>query len=78
MSRTACSMRSGSGLRTFAYTVSRMIIGGSAGLITEMALARSAPATVTSALPVFSLNSLRFCRVPGPALALAIAATISP
>lgn len=55
-----------------------MFIGGSAGLITEIALARSAPATCASARPVFSLNSLRFWRVPGPALCEAIAATISP
>ena len=78
MSTTARSMATGSGLRTFAYTVSRMFIGGSAGLITEIALARSAPATCARARPVFSLNSLRFCRVPGPALADAMAATISP
>jgi hypothetical protein len=55
-----------------------MTMGGSAGLISENALASSTPATAIRACPVFSLNSLRLRRVPGPALALAMVATISP
>ena len=55
-----------------------MIIGGSAGLMIAMAFALSAPPTSCRARAVFSLNSLRFWRVPGPALRLESAATISP
>ena len=58
-------------------TVSRMIIGGSAGLSTMMALPFSALPTVSIPREVVSVNSSIFARVPGPADFDAIEATIS-
>lgn len=57
--------------------VSRMSIGGSAGLSTMMALPRLAPPITSTAEEVVWVNSSMFCRVPGPADAEATVATIS-
>ncbi len=59
-------------------TVSRMISGGSAGLMTMMALPFFAPPTFSMAPAVVRVNSSMFLRVPGPADLLATVATISP
>src|ERR1700750_3499710 len=58
-------------------TVSRMIIGGSTGLSTMIALPRCAPRTVSMARDVGWVNSSMFARVPGPAERDATDATIS-
>ena len=58
-------------------TVSRMIIGGSTGLSTMIALPRCAPPTVSMARDVVWVNSSMFARVPGPAERDATDATIS-
>ena len=57
--------------------MSRMIIGGSAGFRTMIALPRSAPPTTSIALAVVSVNSSMLARVPGPADRDAMEATIS-
>src|ERR1700723_1531948 len=67
---------SASGL-TAQNTVSRMIIGGSTGLRTMMALPRPAPPTRSMARAVVTVNSSMLARVPGPADRDAIDATIS-
>ena len=59
------------------YTVSRMIIGGSAGFRTMIALLCAAPPSLTIALEVVSVNSSILARVPAPPDLLAIDATIS-
>ena len=59
-------------------TVSRMISGGSAGLITMMALPFFAPPTFSTAPAVVRVNSSMFLRVPGPTDLLDTVATISP
>ena len=59
-------------------TVSRMISGGSAGLMTMMALPCWAPPTCSIPLAVVRVNSSIFLRVPGPADLLLTVATISP
>jgi hypothetical protein len=58
-------------------TVLRMIIGGSTGLRTMMALPRLAPPTSSRARAVTSVNSSMLARVPGPAEREAMLATIS-
>ena len=58
-------------------TVSRMIIGGSAGLSTMIALPLAAPPTSSRPFAVVAVNSSMLARVPGPALFEAIEATIS-
>src|SRR5215470_9398341 len=58
-------------------TVSRMIIGGSTGLSTMIALPRAAPPTVSMARDVVWVNSSMLARVPGPAERDATDATIS-
>ncbi|MNR47218.1 hypothetical protein D3C85_1662920 [compost metagenome] len=58
--------------------VSRMISGGSAGLITMIALPSLAPPTVTTAPAVVRVNSSIFLRVPGPTERDDTVATISP
>jgi hypothetical protein len=55
-----------------------MISGGSAGFMMMMALPLAAPPTTSMALEVVSVNSSMLARVPGPALLLAMDATISP
>ena len=62
---------------TSVKTVSRMIIGGSAGLRMMIALPLSAPPTVSMPRAVVSVNSSILARVPGPADLEAIDATIS-
>src|SRR3546814_18174746 len=57
--------------------VSRMIIGGSAGLMTMIALPSSAPPTLATAPAVVRVNSSMFLRVPGPTDLLDTVATIS-
>ena len=57
--------------------VSRMIIGGSAGLRMMIALPRSAPPIVSTPAAVVRVNSSMLARVPGPADALETEATIS-
>ncbi len=57
--------------------VSRMIIGGSAGLRMMIALPRSAPPIVSTPAAVVRVNSSMLARVPGPALTLETEATIS-
>ncbi len=59
-------------------TVSRMISGGSAGLMIMMALPAAAPPTFSMPLAVVRVNSSIFLRVPGPADLLLTVATISP
>jgi hypothetical protein len=59
-------------------TVSRIISGGSAGLMMMMALPFLAPPTFSTAPAVVRVNSSMFLRVPGPALLLDTVATISP
>src|SRR6202044_1033810 len=58
-------------------TVLRMIIGGSTGLISTIALPWAAPPTSRRALAVVWVNSSMLARVPGPAERDAIEATIS-
>ena len=58
--------------------VSRMISGGSAGLITMIALPCWAPPTISTPLAVVRVNSSMFLRVPGPTDLLLTVATISP
>src|SRR5579875_2518062 len=58
-------------------TVSRMIIGGSTGLRTMIALPRAAPPACSMAAAVVSVNSSMLARVPGPADREAMEATIS-
>ena len=60
------------------WMVSRMISGGSAGLITMMALPWRAPPTCSTARAVVRVNSSMFLRVPGPTERLDTVATISP
>src|SRR5918999_5471848 len=57
--------------------VSRMIIGGSAGLRMMIALPRSAPPIVSTPDAVVRVNSSMFARVPGPADTDDTEATIS-
>ena len=57
--------------------VSRIIIGGSAGFSTMIALPLRAPPTTSIAFDVVSVNSSMFARVPGPADLLLIDAMIS-
>ena len=70
-------MLSGSVGSSTPYTVLRMRIGGSAGLSTITALPLDALPIFSRPRAVVSVNSSMFCRVPGPALLLAIVATIS-
>ena len=58
--------------------INYFISGGSAGFSTIMALPFSAPPTTSIAFDVVSVNSSILARVPGPALLLAMDATISP
>ena len=58
-------------------TVSRMIIGGSAGLRMMIALPRAAPPTTSIARAVVRVNSSMLARVPGPAERDETEATIS-
>ena len=58
--------------------VSRMIIGGSAGLMMMIALPLAAPPTFSTAAAVVRVNSSMFLRVPGPTERLDTVATISP
>ena len=58
-------------------TVLRIRIGGSAGFKTIIALPWAARPIFSKPRAVVSVNSSIFCRVPGPALLLAIVATIS-
>ncbi|MCY1182630.1 hypothetical protein D9M73_232000 [compost metagenome] len=58
-------------------TVSRMISGGSAGLMMMIALPCRAPPTCSMAAAVVRVNSSMFLRVPGPTDLLATVATIS-
>ncbi|MCY1364368.1 hypothetical protein D9M68_594940 [compost metagenome] len=58
--------------------VSRIISGGSAGLITMIALPRLAPPIFSTAPAVVRVNSSMFCRVPGPTERDDTVATISP
>src|SRR3954454_9384684 len=57
--------------------VSRMMIGGSAGLRTMMALPLSAPPSTCTPMAVVLVNSSMLARVPGPADTDATDATIS-
>src|SRR5699024_8909711 len=57
--------------------VSRMIIGGAAGLRMMMALPRLAPPIFSMAILVVSVNSSMLARVPGPADSEETDATIS-
>src|SRR6186997_2467264 len=57
--------------------VSRMIIGGSAGLRMMIALPRSAPPIDSTPAAVVRVNSSMLARVPGPAEREATDATIS-
>ena len=57
--------------------VSRMIIGGSAGLRMMIALPRSAPPIDSTPAAVVRVNSSMFARVPGPAETDETEATIS-
>ncbi|SKX84083.1 Uncharacterised protein [Mycobacteroides abscessus subsp. abscessus] len=57
--------------------VSRMIIGGSAGLRMMIALPRCAPPIVSIPFDVVRVNSSMLARVPGPAETDATDATIS-
>ena len=57
--------------------VSRMIIGGSAGLRMMIALPRSAPPITSTPLDVVLVNSSMLARVPGPADTEETLATIS-
>ncbi len=57
--------------------MSRIMIGGSAGLMMMMALPRFAPPTFSTAPAVVRVNSSMFCRVPGPTDLDATVATIS-
>ena len=58
-------------------TVLRIRIGGSAGFKTIIALPWLARPMISKPRAVVSVNSSIFCRVPGPALLLAMVATIS-
>jgi hypothetical protein len=60
------------------WMVSRMISGGSAGLITMIALPSAAPPIFSTAPAVVRVNSSMFLRVPGPTDLEATVATISP
>src|SRR5271170_264419 len=71
------SLVPGDGASTRQNTVSRMIMGGSAGLRMITALPRWAPPTDSIARAVVSVNSSMLARVPGPADLDAIDATIS-
>ena len=76
--RMAVVMRSWSAPEGIAQKmVSRMIIGGSAGLRMMIALPRLAPPTFSMASLVVSVNSSMFARVPGPADSEETEATIS-
>ena len=68
--------RSASG-GTAQKIVSRMIIGGSAGLRMMIALPRSAPPISSTPAAVVRVNSSMFARVPGPADTDETEATIS-
>src|SRR3954453_1626080 len=78
MSNTDWEMasRSASGA-TAQKMVSRMIIGGSAGLRMMIALPRSAPPIVSTPAAVGRVNSSMLARVPGPADIEETEATIS-
>ncbi|MNF09005.1 hypothetical protein D3C80_2095630 [compost metagenome] len=58
--------------------VSRIISGGSAGLMMMIALPSFAPPTFSMALAVVRVNSSMFLRVPGPTERDDTVATISP
>ena len=58
--------------------MSRMISGGSAGLMTMIALPFAAPPTCSTAPAVVRVNSSMFLRVPGPTERDDTVATISP
>src|SRR4051794_3576872 len=62
---------------TIAKIVSRMIIGGSAGLRMMIALPRLAPPMVSTPDAVVRVNSSMLARVPGPADTEETDATIS-
>ncbi|MNG40909.1 hypothetical protein D3C84_1297490 [compost metagenome] len=57
--------------------VSRIISGGSAGLMTMIALPSRAPPTCSMAPAVVRVNSSMFLRVPGPTEREETVATIS-
>src|SRR6218665_2290087 len=79
MSWMDCVMAASSGLpSTRQCTVSRMISGGSAGLMMMMALPCLAPPTFSTAPAVVRVNSSMFLRVPGPTERLGPVAPISP
>src|SRR6218665_29136 len=79
MSWMDCVMAASSGLpSTRQCTVSRMISGGSAGLMMMMALPCLAPPTFSTAPAVVRVNSSMFLRVPGPTERLATGAPLSP
>lgn len=59
------------------WMVSRIRIGGSAGLMTMIALPRRAPPTCSTPARVVRVNSSMLLRVPGPMLREATVATIS-
>ncbi|MNN34227.1 hypothetical protein D3C81_1480230 [compost metagenome] len=69
--------RSGS-LSVRQWMVSRIISGGSAGLMTMIALPCFAPPTFSMAPAVVRVNSSMFLRVPGPTEREDTVATISP
>ena len=64
-SKRVIAARSGSS-SVKQWIVSRMISGGSAGLMMMIALPRSAPPTFSTPLAVVRVNSSIFWRVPGP------------
>ena len=57
--------------------VFRMIMGGSAGLMTMMLFDSFAPPILRTLFAVVRVNSSIFCLVPGPALRLEIVETVS-
>src|SRR2546423_12799603 len=71
---TADGSKSPSGM---AYTVLRIIMGGSAGLRMMIAFPRCAPPITAKAVDVVSVNSSIFFLVPGPAERLAVVLIIS-
>src|ERR1700693_4747996 len=75
MDRAIASVSASSGIAQ--KMVSRMIIGGSAGLRMMIALPRFAPPIVSTPRLVVFVNSSMLARVPGPAETEATEATIS-
>src|ERR1700692_381009 len=75
MDRAIASVSASSGIAQ--KMVSRMIIGGSAGLRMMIALPRFAPPIISTPRLVVFVNSSMLARVPGPAETEATDATIS-